>query len=319
MMPKQQIMKTKQIMKETNKKIIVPPIKSQGIKTKLVPWIMDLVPTVKGRWIEPFLGTGVVAFNAAFKKAILNDTNPHIINFYRGIQSGEITSATMKAYLENEGAILSQAGDNGYDHYRAVRTRFNQEFSPYDFIFLSRAGFNGMMRFSKKGHWNIPFCKKPDRFAQAYVTKITNQVSKVATIIQPEPEWQFYNKAFSEIIPMAGKDDVIYCDPPYFGRYVDYYNGWSEAEEELLFNQLRGTNAKFVLSTWHHNNWRENEMIKKYWNQFNIVTKDHFYHSGAKVANRQTVVEALICNFNVEGIDKHNHGMAKAAEQMVLL
>jgi hypothetical protein len=57
-------------------KVIIPPIKSQGIKTKLVPWIKDIAPKVSGRWIEPFLGTGVVAFNAGYRKAILNDTNP---------------------------------------------------------------------------------------------------------------------------------------------------------------------------------------------------------------------------------------------------
>ena len=50
-----------------------------------------------------------------------------------------------------------------------------------------------MMRFGSKGNWNIPFCKKPDRFALAYVTKITNQVKEVTQIIQPEPDWTFYN------------------------------------------------------------------------------------------------------------------------------
>jgi DNA adenine methylase len=289
-------------------KTIVPPIKSQGIKTKLVPWIKDVMPKVKGKWIEPFLGTGVVAFNSGFKKAILNDANPHIINFYKGIQEGEITAPLMKHYLEKEGDLLSKANDNGYDHYRKVRTRFNQEFSPYDFIFLSRAGFNGMMRFGKKGNWNIPFCKKPDRFAQSYTTKITNQVSTVSKIIQPEPDWTFYNKSFADIIPLATKDDIIYCDPPYYGRYVDYYNGWTEQDEELLFNLLSKTKAKFILSTWHHNDWRENEMIRKFWNKFNIVTKDHFYHSGGNIENRRTIVEALVCNFNVDNIQEHNHG-----------
>ena len=77
-------------------KVIVPPIKSQGIKTKLVPWIRDLAPRVPGRWIEPFLGTGVVAFNSGYKKALLNDTNPHIINFYKGIQKKEITAIRIK-------------------------------------------------------------------------------------------------------------------------------------------------------------------------------------------------------------------------------
>jgi len=304
-----------------NKKVIIPPIKSQGIKTKLVPWIMDIAPKVDGKWIEPFLGTGVVAFNSAYKEAILNDTNPHIINFYKGLQSGEITAPLMRRYLESEGALLSQAADNGYEHYKDIRKRFNNEFSPYDFIFLSRAGFNGMMRFNKKGFWNIPFCKKPDRFAPAYVTKITNQVSNAIKIIKPEPNWIFHNKSFAEIIPLATENDVIYCDPPYYGRYVDYYNGWTESDEELLFNLLKETKAKFILSTWHHNAWRENEMINRFWNKFNIVTRDHFYHSGAKVENRQTIVEALICNFNIDTFDKHNHGRNQKSnfEQLAFL
>ncbi len=292
-------------------RVIVPPIKSQGIKTKLVPWIMELAPKVKGKWIEPFLGTGVVAFNSGYNKAILNDTNPHIINFYKGIQSNTITAPLMKHYLEKEGDLLSKADNNGYEHYLKIRTRFNSgEFSPYDFIFLSRAGFNGMMRFGSKGNWNIPFCKKPDRFQQAYTTKITNQVSTVSQIIQPEPSWIFHNKSFAHIIPLATQNDIIYCDPPYYGRHVDYYNGWKEQDEELLFNLLSKTKAKFILSTWHHNDWRENEMINKFWNNFNIVTKDHFYHNGGSIENRRTVVEALVCNFDTDHFTLHNHGLA---------
>jgi hypothetical protein len=42
--------------KSIDMKVIVPPIKSQGIKTKLIPWIKDIAPKVNGRWIEPFLG-----------------------------------------------------------------------------------------------------------------------------------------------------------------------------------------------------------------------------------------------------------------------
>lgn len=281
-------------------RVIVPPIKSQGIKTKLVPWIMEIAPKVSGKWIEPFLGTGVVAFNSGYKKAILNDTNPHIINFYKGIQDKTITAPLIKQYLEREGELLSKAENNGYEHYLKVRTRFNSgEFSPYDFIFLSRAGFNGMIRFGSKGNWNIPFCKKPDRFSKAYITKITNQVATVSQIIQPEPEWTFYNKSFADIIPLATEYDIIYCDPPYYGRHVDYYNSWTEQDEELLFNLLSETKAKFILSTWHHDDWRENKMISKFWNKFNIVTKDHFYHNAGKIENRRSVVEALICNFDI--------------------
>lgn len=290
-----------------NKKVIIPPIKSQGIKTKLVPWINDVVKIAsqKGKWIEPFLGTGVVAFNSGYKKAILNDSNPHIINFYKQVQEKSITSLTIKQYLTEADKHLSIADEDGYVYFREVKNRFNTNFSPLDFLFLSRAGFNGMMRFSKKGHWNIPFCKKPNRFAQAYVTKIANQVNAVDKVITKD--WVFLNQNFSEIISLATKDDIIYCDPPYYGRYVDYYNGWTEEDEELLFNLLSKTKAKFILSTWHHNDWRENEMINKFWNKFNIVTRDHFYHSGGNIENRRTIVEALVCNFDLKDIQVHNH------------
>jgi len=288
-------------------KIIVPPLKSQGIKTKLVPWIKELVVERNGRWIEPFLGTGVVGFNMRFERALMNDTNPHIIAFYKAIQDKLITPENVRQYLQFEGELLLNANDNGYEHFRFIKDRFNIDKHSLDFLFLSRAGFNGMMRFNKNGDWNIPFCKKPNRFAPAYITKISNQVSSVSRVIKSEPEWIFSNLSFSEIIPEATEDDFIYCDPPYYGRYVDYYNGWEENDEELLFTQLTETPAKFILSTWHHNDYRRNEMIDKYWGNFNIITRDHFYHSGGKEENRKSIVEALVYNFTVENISSHNH------------
>ena len=68
-------------------KVFVPPIKSQGIKTKLVDWISLNVKEIEfERWVEPFMGTGVVAFNVRPKKALLCDSNPHLINFYKALQ-----------------------------------------------------------------------------------------------------------------------------------------------------------------------------------------------------------------------------------------
>ena len=283
--------------------VIIPPIKSQGIKTKLVPWINDLILTsgvsLTARWIEPFFGTGVVGFNCPIMGThIVGDTNPHIINFYQKVQNGEVTPYTMRAYLEREGALLEVADEDGYAHYRLVRDRFNKEHSPYDFIFLSRAGFNGMMRFNKQGCWNIPFCKKPERFAPAYITKICNQIENIARIIGGK-KWVFNNVHFLETIAQAGENDLIYCDPPYYGRYVDYYNGWTEKDEEELFHALRQTRARFILSTWHHNDFRQNEMVSRFWQQFNVVTKEHFYHNGGKTENRHSMFESMVFSFDL--------------------
>lgn len=88
-------------------------------------------------WVEPFFGTGVVGFNSPVGgNRIVGDTNPHIINFYNEIMNGEITPQNMRTYLEREGQLLLTAEDSGYAYYREVKNRFNQEHSPFDFIFF---------------------------------------------------------------------------------------------------------------------------------------------------------------------------------------
>ncbi len=77
---------------------IIPPIKSQGIKTKLVPLIGEVAQRQEyGCWIEPFMGTGAVAFNMRPQRAILCDSNPHLIKFYKSVQSGKNYGERRKA------------------------------------------------------------------------------------------------------------------------------------------------------------------------------------------------------------------------------
>ena len=162
-------------------------------------------------------------------------------------------------------------------------------------MFLNRAGFNGMIRFNRKGGFNVPFCKKPTRFAKAYVTKIVNQVDKIATVIKNK-EFVFICQHFEETIKMGSPEDLIYCDPPYIARYADYYNGWYEKDEKKLFEALCQSPSRFILSTWHHNSFRKNSYIDSLWSKFQIQTKAHFYHVGASERNRNPMTEALVMN-----------------------
>lgn len=274
-------------------KVVVPPIKSQGIKTKLVSFISESIPSdFDGVWVEPFMGTGVVGFNLAVKKAIMCDSNPHLIRFYKAIQSKEITSQIAKSYLILEGEKLLKKGDS---HYYYIRDRFNEVGSSLDFLFLNRACFNGMIRFNRKGGFNVPFCRKPNRFAQAYVTKITNQIKEIERLLS-EKDINFMCQDFREIIPLAKRGDLIYCDPPYIDRYSDYFNYWQEKDEYDLHNLLLNSQAKFLLSTWHYNKYRNNIYIDKLWVDFKISSHSHFYHVGASEKNRNYMVEALVSN-----------------------
>ncbi len=281
-------------------RVLVPPIKSQGIKTKLVPWIKSIVPEdFKGTWVEPFMGTGCVAFNVAPHRALLCDKNPHLINFYSAIARNEITPGIAREYLREEGEKLLRIGE---DHYYAIRDRFNQQHTPLDFLFINRAGFNGMIRFSKKGNFNIPFCRKPNRFAEAYVTKIVNQIDQVSQILKTK-EFTFKCQEFDATISEAIASDFIYCDPPYIERHVDYYGAWDETHEKALADSLSRGSAKFILSTWHHNDFRSNEFIGKIWSGRHIYTREHFYHVGAKEDNRNPMIEALVTNFGATPVD----------------
>ena len=281
-----------------NEKIYVPPIKIQGIKTKLVPFIrQNVVMDSHSVWIEPFMGSGVVGFNIEPHRAIFADTNPHIIAFYNQIKSGEITPQRVRAFLEHEGELLQQ-GDDTY--YYTVRERFNSEHNPLDFLFLNRACFNGMIRFNKDYAFNVPDGHKPQRFAKAYVTKIVNQVEHVAFLLN-KYSWEFLCQSYEQTISLAQQNDFIYCDPPYIGRHVDYYDSWDEQSELLLHKALFESKAKFMLSTWDHNDYRANEYVSSVWGDCFKITREHFYHVGAKESNRNPMIEALLTNYQTDG------------------
>jgi DNA adenine methylase len=79
-----------------------------------------------------------------------------------------------------------------------------------------------------------------------------------------------------------------------------YFCGWNEEDENKLFELLSQSKSRFILSTWHHNAHRANTFIENLWEKnFEVLTKEHFYHVGAKESNRSSVMEALIVNFPI--------------------
>lgn len=271
----------------------VPPIKCQGIKTKLVPFIIEnLNWDREGVWYEPFLGSGVVLFNVLPDRAVVNDRNEHIINLYRAIQCGEITGDSVREFLTQEAPKLEQGGVN---YYYEVRNRFNEAHSPYDLLFLNRSCFNGLMRFNKKGGFNVPFCQKPERFAKAYITKICNQIDYVASAMKGR-DWEFRSGDWRDIMTLPKKGDCVYLDPPYIGRDTNYVGEWPESEAKELAVYSHKTPARVLLSMWKENKYRKNDHIDECWSDFAIKEFSHFYHVGSKESLRNAMTEALLIN-----------------------
>jgi DNA adenine methylase len=268
-----------------------PPIKCQGIKTKSVNFIASNIKWKgDGRWVEPFLGSGAVLFNIAPERALASDLNGHIIEFYRSIQEHKTDHKIVRDFLEEEGKKL-EAGDGEF--YYEVRDRFNKNHDPLDLLFLSRACFNGVMRFNGKGEFNTPYNHKKNRFSPAYITKIVNQVRFVANVIEGK-EWEFRKGDWKETLRGLSAGDFVYADPPYYGRHTDYYGTWMDYDDERLAHALGELEGGFALSSWKENEFRKNEQLDRHWSRFSIKVQSHFYHVGSVEDYRHPMTEALV-------------------------
>ena len=276
--------------------MIIPPIKIQGKKTKIVPKIMEIADGILNdhpeidTWVEPFLGSGVVAFNCPgkIKKVIVNDINPHIIKFYKSVADGIITPDKIREVFDIHNQNLLK---DGYDYYNQIKDRFNQSFDTMDFLFLTRTGFNGVMRFNNSGKWNVPFCKLNNRLSKNVIDDLASSVDELSRLFKSK-EFIFYNKSFEEVIESAPENSIFYCDPPYYGLQVQYFKGWGKEDEIRLNEMLK--DKMFIYSTWLEDGIRENMMINEYWGEYEIEGKKHKYNVAEKAEKRNQVTEGLI-------------------------
>ena len=286
-------------------KVQTPPLKSQGIKTKLVPFILANVQwDGTGRWIEPFAGTAVVALNTGHPRQLSGDANEHIIRLHQAIADGMVTAENTRSHLVEEGRKLAET--NG-QHYYEVRRRFNQDPTALDFLFLNRSCFNGIMRFNRKGHYNVPWGRKLERFRTAYVTKVTNQVQRFSNVVQGG-QWEFQATDWRTTLARAQPGDFVYVDPPYAGRHANYLGQlgpWTRSDEAELTERLNALPCGFAMSTWHQDQRRTNQPLPEYCRDWVLRTTEHHYHVGAASTTRHPVIEALLIHPEFAAIQNH--------------
>jgi DNA adenine methylase len=191
-----------------------PPLKWAGGKRWMLPALEPLWAPHQGRrLVEPFCGGLGVALGLLPTRALLNDSNPHVINFYRWLKRGLPIALDMT---------------NDQTRYYRHRERFNDLLEAGGartaeaaglFYYLNRTGYNGLCRFNSRGGFNVPF----GRYARIdYKRDFSPYVSAFAG-------WRFTNLDFEQI-PVA-EDDFIYADPPYDVEFTHYTKdgfGWEE-------------------------------------------------------------------------------------------
>jgi len=191
-----------------------PPLKWAGGKRWLVPHLARLwEPHRSRRLVEPLCGGLAISLGLVPEQALINDINPHAINFYRWLKVGLCLSVRMR---------------NQEIYFYARRARFNKiiregraasKEAATLFYYLNRTCYNGLCRFNSKGEFNVPF----GRYKRIiYKTDFTEYVSAFA-------QWEFVCVDF-EKLPLE-PTDFIYADPPYdveFTQYSKEVFGWNE-------------------------------------------------------------------------------------------
>jgi len=225
--------------------LLKPPLKWAGGKRWLIPQLAELWrPHSSRRYVEPFCGGLAGPLGLRPARAILNDVNPHLINFYIHLQRGLDVTIEMR---------------NEEKSFYRYRNKFNKLVTNGEsqgaeaaqiFYYLNRTCFNGLCRFNQSGEFNVPFGKhKSIAYAQ---------------------DFSGFRRLFKSWLFTCGdldntrieREDFVYADPPYDVEFTTYSaGGFSWDDQVRTAERLAAHLGPVVLS--NQATQRINELYKK--------------------------------------------------------
>jgi DNA adenine methylase len=220
-----------------------PPLKWAGGKRWLVPYLAPLwAPHSSRRYLEPFCGGLAAPLGLQVERAVLNDLNPHLINFYVQVQRG----LKIRIEMSNDEQLFYRHRQRFNDFISKGKSQSSE--SAQLFYFLNRTCFNGLCRFNRGGAFNTPFGRhKSINYATNFsvlgaVIRDWTFTSTDATLLKVEPE------------------DFVYADPPYDVEFTTYSaGGFSWADQVRTAEWLAAHRGPVVLS-----NQATNRIVKLY-------------------------------------------------------
>jgi DNA adenine methylase len=198
-----------------------PPLKWAGGKRWQLPFLRPLWARHRERrLVEPFCGGLAVALGLQPGRALLNDANPHLINFYRWLQRGLTIDLPMKNQERQFYRHRQQ-----FNGLLAAGLADTAEAAAL-FYYLNRTGYNGLCRFNARDRFNVPF----GRYARIrYVTDFS--------AYQPAlRDWSFTSTDVEAVA--VEPDDFVYADPPYdveFTQYSRHRFSWDDQERTAVW------------------------------------------------------------------------------------
>lgn len=268
------------------KRIVRSPLFYVGDKRKLMSQIMTYFPNHIDRLIEPFVGGGSVFMNVDADGFLLNDLNYIVIQIHSMLSSycdrkddffREVFSLINKYGLTSrflgipqEHGKSSDCKDVNREAYNRMKIDFNSG-GKKDIMLLYLLiiyGFNHMIRFNKKGDFNLPVGNLD--FNENVYNALNDYFAQTET---KQPQWhsQDYSAFLAEID--FRKDDLVYLDPPYLISSSEYNKMWNEECERNLIKEMDRLDAmgvRFAVSNAITYRGEKNDIFGDWAKKYNI-------------------------------------------------
>lgn len=207
-----------QLAERTLSAVPRPFLRWAGSKQRLLRQLVPLLPASFGRYYEPFLGGGSLFFLLKPKSAVLSDTCSDLI-------------ATYKAVADDVERVLSGlAGLDPLDREQYYRVRSarapDRHERAAEFIYLNRAGWNGLYRVNSRGEYNVPYgAPKTSAIVDGAHLR---ECAKVLRRAKVRIEAADFDRALST----CETGDFVFLDPPYVTGHNN--NGFIDYNERLF-------------------------------------------------------------------------------------
>lgn len=276
-----------------------PFIKWAGGKSRLASEIASYFPKKYNKYYEPFLGSGAIYFEIAPQRGRLNDLNVNLIKTYNIIKHAprELVRELLK--IEKKYNSFSSM-EKKSDYYYDIREKYNCEKmddlkKSAFFIFLNKAGWNGMYRENSVGRFNIPFGKR-ERLKICDKENIMN----VSKNIQ---KMEFTSLDYKDAVCDASEGDLVYFDPPYFplsktASFTDYQKtGFTKDNQKELRDLAISLSKKGCYVVISNSDCRE---VENLYDGFNIKKIKVSRTIGAKASTRGKIYEIVALSYQNE-------------------
>lgn len=231
-------------MKTLNNISIPHPFPYQGSKRGIAQYILPYCPSSVHCLIEPFCGSGAISIAAAHglaKRFWLNDLNQPLMELWTEIleKPNELAGGYEKLWSEQH--------SNKKEFFFRIRDEFNTMHQPHHLLYLLARIVKGSVRYSAEGKFN----QSADNRRWGMRPKaMRQQILGVSTLLSGKTTLSAVD--FHVVVVKAGKDDLVYMDPPYqgisFTRDHRYYNGLSYDEFIDILQIINEKDISYIIS-----------------------------------------------------------------------